>query len=91
MFDRTPKHPPAAATAPGRTSDAALHPTPTREKTSRFQEGSELENAGHDGQRMGWADPHGPAPGIKGWFKLYWLDLLACASPDSKPAPPLTL
>jgi hypothetical protein len=66
------------STEPPATPRASTNdPNAVREKPRRT--GGDLEaQAMPDAD--GWIDPYGPAPGIKGWFKLYWHDLVAFVS-----------
>jgi hypothetical protein len=50
-----------------------IHPSDQNGKTADKQSDLEGQQVADDG----WVDPYGPAPGIFGWIKLYWHDVLA--------------
>lgn len=54
-------------THPATTTDNGHHKV--SEKMSQDLEGQTTPG--------GWVDPYGPAPGVIGWIKLYWHDVLA--------------
>lgn len=84
---------------PNRNNTVTRHPTndtepssaaAPRASTSDFNAVREKRSSDCDLEAQasdGWADPYGPAPGFKGWLKLYWHDLLAFVSPPPSRPP----
>jgi hypothetical protein len=86
MFDRLrPNRGNTVARRPATSNELTPEPSATTPRASTNDPNSVREKrasgADLEGQTTatddGWIDPYGPAPGVKGWFKLYWHDLTA--------------